>query len=522
MSFSQDDLKEPSETSSVRRILPFSVLRAASEKLDLLGVESTGIERVDLLHREKKHTRQLITVMGLWVLACGGLSSMSSFYLGPMVYGLGLKKTFLLGFFAQALGCAVAAYCSLMGPRSGCRQMVGARFLFGWWLAKFICLVNVVGVCGWSIVNCIVGGQILSAMSNGGIPLIVAIVIIAVVSLVILVGGIRYLLRVESLLSIPVNFAFLMLYIVSSKQFAHLLSRDATMLLLQLRGSELSFFSLCFSITSTWGGIASDYYTLFPEDTPDAEVFALTFFGTLLPTTFVGGAAILTGNVAMNYAPWGEAYEKLGMGGLLNEAFKPWGGGGKFLLVLIFLSLMSNNILNTYSGAFSVQLMLVWFSKIPRWLWSIGFTAVYLVCAIVGRYKFGTILGNFLPMVGYWVAMYFVLLLEENSIFRTSRLSHLFTKEAEVENPSETTGSHYNFAIWNDYGRLTHGFAAFCAFLGAVAGAVVGMAQTYWVGPLARKAGGAGGGDIAMWLCMGFPGLIYPPLRYLELRKFGR
>lgn len=50
----------------------------------------------------------------------------------------------------------------------------------------------------------------------------------------------------------------------------------------------------------------------------------------------------------------------------------------------------------------------------------------------------------------------------------------------------------------------------------------MGMSQAYWIGPLARRIGGEFGGDIAMWLCMGFSGLVYPPLRYLELKKFGR
>lgn len=515
--------------TSVRQ---FEFIKRLSDRLDSLGVESRGIERIPRYERSTNKTKQFITVMGLWLSACGGLSSMSSFYLGPLLFGLGLKKTLITGLLGQFVGCFVAAYCSLMGPRSGCRQMVSARFLFGWWTVKLVCLVSMIGVLGWSVVNCVVGGQILSAMSNGSIPLVVAIVVIAVVSLLIAIGGIKHLLRVEALLSLPVNFAFLMLYVVASKKFSYLSFADSPAEdAATIRGNAISFFSLCYSITSTWGSIASDYYILFPEDTPDIQIFMLTLLGTAVPTTFVGVAGILIGNVAMNYEPWGEAYESLGMGGLLNAAFLPWGAGGKFLLTLIFLSLISNNILNTYSAAFDVQLIALPLARIPRWIWGIIVTAVYLVCAIVGRYKFATILGNFLPMVGYWISMYFIILLEENSVFRTDRFAHLFVKENEVETEkTEFSGKlngvlknvHYNFFIWNDYNRLTHGFAATASFVVGATGAAVGMSQAYWVGPLARAVGGEYGGDIAMWLCIAFSGVVYPPLRYLELKKWGR
>lgn len=533
----QDDLETVASTSNSStpedEIKTYSFVRKLSKKLDSFGVESRGIERIKPYERSTNKTRQFVSVMGLWVSGCGGLSSMSSFFLGPLLYGLGLKQALVIGLVGQTVGCFVAAYCSLMGPRSGCRQMVSARFLFGWWFVKLVCVVAVVGVMGWSIVNCVIGGQILLAISNGAIPLVASIVIIAVVSLVISIGGIKHLLRVEAGLSLPVSLAFLLLYVVSSQKYEHLTNNPMAGLdSATVKGNMFSYFSLCYSTTSTWGALASDYYILFPENTPDIQVFSLTFFGIFFPTTFVGIVAILIGNVAVNYAPWDLAYEELGMGGLLNVAFKPWGAGGKFLLALIFLSLISNNIINTYSAAFGMQLIGLNLARIPRWCWAIVMTIVYLVCAIVGRNKLSTILGNFLPMVGYWLSIYFIILLEENMIFRTSRFAHLYTKEFdEVTAKAAAEGGtlyckrrdvYYNFLIWNDQKRLTQGYAATAAFIIGATGAAVGMAQTYWIGPLAKKVGGEWGGDIGMWLCIGFSGLVYPGLRYFELKRFGR
>lgn len=526
-------VRTPSAGSGSRDITDgfFKVFQNASRKLDALGVETRGIERIEAYERSTNKTKQLISVIGLWLSATGGLSSMSSFFLGPLLFELGLHNTLVAGLVGHTFGCAIAAYCSLMGPRSGCRQMVGARFLFGWWFVKLVSLVSIIGVMGWSVVNCVVGGQILASVSDGKVPLVVGIVIIAVVSLLVAIGGIRQLIRVEAFLSLPVNLAFLLLYVAASSKFGYLSNDNGPEIAhdpATIKGNWLSFFSLCYSITSTWGLIASDYYILFPEDTPDVQIFALTFFGICIPTTFVGVAGLLIGNVALNYEPWGQAYAKLGMGGLLHEAFAHWGAGGKFLLMVIFLSLISNNILNTYSAAFGIQLAGVWLAKVPRWAWAFAITAVYLVCALVGRHKFATILGNFLPMVGYWISMYFIILLEENTIFRTDRFAHLYTKEFAGYQPERVRGGtvsikrHYNFAIWNDYDKLTRGVAATTAFVVGATGAAVGMSQTYWIGPVARRIGGEYGGDIAMWLCMGFSGLVYPGLRYWELKRWGR
>ncbi|CAN3353205.1 vitamin B6 transporter Tpn1p [Diutina catenulata] len=533
---SQVYTSEVESTSSNNKFWHY--IKLASDRLDQFGVEQRGIERVEPWERATNKRKQFISVIGLWLSACGGLSSMSSFYLGPLLFGLGLKNSMIPGLVGMSLGCVVAAYFSLMGPRSGCRQMVGARFLFGWYSVRLVSVFGVVGVMGWSIVNSVVGGQILSSISGGKVPLVVGIIIVMVVSLLVSVCGIKQLIRVEAYLALPVNFAFLMLYVVSSQKYEYLSNADAPHVAndpASVKGNWLSFFALCYSITSTWGTIASDYYILFPENTPDTTVFLITLLGIWVPTTFVGVVGLLIGNVALTYQPWGDAYAEYGMGGLLHAAFAPWKGGGSFLLVVIFLSLISNNVINLYSSALGAQLWFKIFGKIPRWLWSIVSFGVCLVCALVGRNEFATILGNFLPMIGYWSSMYFIMLLEENTIFRTRKFRHLFRYEFPVDgDDAQLDEKHfvatrdvrvqqnYNWSIWNDPSRLTHGIAATAGFLAGVAAAALAMSQTYWVGPVAKAVGGEYGGDIATWLCMGFSGVIYPPLRYWELKKFGR
>lgn len=513
----------------------------ASKKLDSLGVETNGIDRISPYDRGTSR-RQFLHVAGLWLSAAGGLSSMSSYFLGPLLFELSFRQSLVSGLVSMMIGCLVAAYCSIMGPQSGCRQMVTARFLFGWWFVKLVALAAIVGVMGWSVVNCVVGGEMLASISEDKIPLWVGIIIVTACSFLVATFGIKQVLRVETYFSIPVLTCFLLLYISASDKY-HLIKNfdNSEVDRLTIKGNWLSFFSLCYSITSTWGSITADYYILFPEDTPKRQVFLLTFFGTFVPTLFVGVLGLLLASVASVHEPWTEAYNKYGMGGLLHAGFARWNGFGKFCVVVLILSLISNNIINTYSAAFSIQLSSVFAARVPRWFWSLFCTAVYLVCALVGRNHFSTILGNFLPMIGYWISMYFILLLEENVIFRAHFL-HLYTKEFPQGNSQDldpqagtssrpnlhrikqqllVTKNRYNWEMWNNYGVLTHGYAATFAFLCGVAGVVLGMAQAYWIGPIAAKFGKFGG-DLAMWLSMGFSGIVYPWFRLWELKKFGR
>lgn len=244
-------------------------------KLDSFGVETRGIERVSPEERRvlcKSKTSQFVYVLGLWFAACGGLTSMSSFFLPTLLFLLNLKDSLVSGLISMIIGCLVPAYCSTMGPKSGCRQMVGARFLFGQWGVKFVALICIVGGIGWSVVNCVLGGQLLSALGHS-VPLSAGIIIISVVSLVVAVFGIKVLLKFQTVTAIPVTIAALLFYIVVFKKvdYVHVANQmihQDHYSLETVRGNWLSFFTIGYSVTASWGSGASDYYILFPEETP--------------------------------------------------------------------------------------------------------------------------------------------------------------------------------------------------------------------------------------------------------------
>lgn len=55
-----------------------------------------------------------------------------------------------------------------------------------------------------------------------------------------------------------------------------------------------------------------------------------------------------------------------------------------------------------------------------------------------------------------------------------------------------------------------------------VAGAVLGMAETYYIGVIGLKIAKPYGGDLGFELAAIFAAVTFPPLRYLEIKYIGR
>ncbi len=485
------------------------------------GIEERGIERYPNDERKKGALRSFLDVLAIWVSVTGGLTSMSSFFLGPVTFGLSLKNSLISGILGCCVGSLLAAYCATMGPRSGLRQLTNARFLFGWWFIKFIALISVVGNLGWAVVSSVFGGQILAALSDGKVPIEIGILIIAIVSVILAVFGIKQLVKFEAWLSIPILIAFLLLYISSGSMITSdkaVNFQPTSESHITIVGNSISFFALSYSVTATWGCCASDYYIFMSSQTNRWSTYWITFLGICLPTLFVAVIGIYLSNCASAYSEWHTEYDTYGLGGILLSAFKPWKGGGKFLLVILYFSLITNNALNTYSMAFMVQVFSHLFLKVPRFGWSILIAIIYFVISVVGKDHLSTLIGNFVPMLGYWITIYITLLFEENLIFRNKRFFPILS-DREENSGEYMDGETYEWKNWNHKPSLTNGYAAIVAFAVGAVGAVLGMAQVYYVGVIGRLVGDFGA-DLGLFLCCGFSGIVYPFLRFIELKKY--
>lgn len=70
-------------------------------------------------------------------------------------------------------------------------SQIVARYFMGYYPSKVCCFLNVFTNIGYSMVNSVVGGQILSRVSGGHISVLVGIVVVAVSSWAMAMFGMK-------------------------------------------------------------------------------------------------------------------------------------------------------------------------------------------------------------------------------------------------------------------------------------------------------------------------------------------
>jgi purine-cytosine permease-like protein len=64
-----------------------------------------------------------------------------------------------------------------------------ARYFMGYYPSKIACLLNIVIMLGYGMIDCLVGGQVLSAVANGNISVVAGVIIVAAITWVVVVFG---------------------------------------------------------------------------------------------------------------------------------------------------------------------------------------------------------------------------------------------------------------------------------------------------------------------------------------------
>lgn len=161
------------------------------------------------------------------------------------------------------------------------------------------------------------------------------------------------------------------------------------------------------------------------------------------------------------------------------------------------------NVLNTYSAALSIQQFARPLSRVPRIFWTLLCFGAIIALALAGRNSLLTYLENFLAILGYWNTSFFVIIFTEHYLFRKGNFAN------------------YDLPGWNDPKRLPVGIAGFAAFMLGVVAWVLGMVETWYVGPLGALIG-ANGGDVANEFAFIVTLVSFAPIRYFELKWIGR
>ncbi|KAF2755130.1 purine-cytosine permease [Pseudovirgaria hyperparasitica] len=459
------------------------------------NVEQRGIERVPEDERtDDKYG--LLNAGTMWLSANMVVSSFAIGVLGKSLFYLGFVDAILVVLFFNLLGTLPVCFFSTFGPHFGLRQMVLSRFWFGWYGVKLIAVFNVLACIGWSSVNAIVGAQLLHSV-NTSVPGWAGIVIIALLTLAITVFGYKIVHAYEFWSWIPTFVVFLIVLGVFARSgdFVNLPMAVGTSEL----GGVLSFGSVVFGFSTGWSSVSADYTVYHSAARSKPALFLATWLGLIVPLLFTEtlGVAIMTAT-SLNISP--NAYAT----GYSSAVLLPLGTFGRFCLVMLALSIVANNCPNIYSIGLTVQVLSRRTQAVPRYVWTVAGSAVYIAIAIPGYTHFETVLENFMNFIGYWLAIYEAVALVEHFVFRRGFAG-------------------YDVTCYDCPERLPPGLAAIGAFGCGIAGMVLGMSQVWFVGPVALHAGEAPyGGDVGFELGFAFAATAYMVLRPVELRYFRR
>lgn len=450
------------------------------------GIEVQGIERVPPTARS--HVR-IFDNFTLWLAANTVLSTLVLGTLAINVFGLGVWDS--LGVIAvfNLLGVSSVAFFSTLGPKLGLRQMTITRFSFGWIGASVIAIFNIITCIGWAVVNVIVGGQLVQALSGDVIPDWLGILGIATLTAIVSIYGYRYVHRYEQYAWIPMVLIFLAITVIHAPQFAMVTAKSSG---LAYVASLLSFGGAVYGFAAGWGPYAADYNVRQPETTPASRVFALTFLGVWIPCVLLESLGVLLTTVPTLTGKSG--------GDLVAAALNPLSGLGSVLLLFLALSVVANNIPNDYSLALSIQVLGGGFQRTKRWVWTLVGSIVYAIIAIDAAGNFNQTLEHFLLMLAYWLGPWTIIVVIEHCLRR----------------------GRYNVEDWNNPDRLPRGWAALGAMGFGLLGVCLGAAQSTFVGPIAGLFNPPHGMDIGFELGMLFAAIAYLILRPIELRSIQR
>jgi NCS1 nucleoside transporter family len=476
------------------------------------GVETHGIERVS--PQTRTHVR-IFDNFTMWLSANLVISTIALGALASQAFFLGFWDSLAVIIIFNILGVLPVAFFSTLGPRLGLRQMTISRFSFGWIGGIIMAAFNVLACICWSAVNVIVGGQLVTSLACGaatpaqcqttflGIAMsgtvlqALGILLIAVLTTLISIYGYRYVHRYERFAWIPMAIIFLIVVGVVATSAKHFVIVPTPAWNAAEIAGLVSFGGAVYGFATGWSSYAADYTVNQPENTGAARIFWLTFLGVVIPCILLEILGMLLADSLTSTAVGGQ---------LLAVALLPLAGFGKFLVFLLALSIIANNIPNDYSLGLSIQVFGRTWQRVPRYLWTLIGAVIYVIIALLTASSFNSTLNSFVLLIAYWLGPWAIILILEHFVIRHGR---------------------YNLADWNQRRRLPIGWAAIVAMAAGMFGATLGFAQVWVInnhtypitGPIGGLINKPFGMDTGFELGVVLALVVYLILRPIEVRQ---
>uniref|UniRef100_A0A0D2XX54 Purine-cytosine permease n=1 Tax=Fusarium oxysporum (strain Fo5176) TaxID=660025 RepID=A0A0D2XX54_FUSOF len=432
------------------------------------GVEENGVRPVPIEQRTQTQHSNLFTVFFTCLLCILPLPTGA---LGTAVYGLGLRDVSLIIIFFNI-----------------------ARYSFGLYLGIIPILLNAGTVTGFTLVGSIVSGQAIAAVNEkANISVNVGIGIVCTLSFCLAFLGYRAVHVWQRWQWLPNLLAIVIAVGYGGKHLMNQADHDPASV-----KSVVGYGSLMAGYFMTFGGTVSDFTVYHDPKSSKLKIFTYVYLGLITPSTplLILGAAI--GGALPNVESWQTAWDNYGIGGVMAEMLAPAGGFGKFVLVVLALSVVGNMVLSNYSVALCLQMLVPAFAKVPRFLFIVATLVIMIPMSIYAAAKWEESLVNFLSVIGYWAGCFDAVIIEELIVFRNMDYHS------------------YDPAIWNQVRRLPTGLAAIGASLVSIGLVVPSMDTPWFTGPIGERIG-----DLGFESAFVVTGIAYYPLRTLEVRLMG-
>ncbi|KAF1835369.1 NCS1 nucleoside transporter [Decorospora gaudefroyi] len=448
-------------------------------------VEQRGIQPIPL---EERTSTQYFRAFTIWFSINTNILAITFGMLGPVSFNLGLRDSAMVILSFSLISTFAPAYLSVLGPQTGMRQMVQARYSFGRHLCVLPIVLNLATLIAFCVIMSVIGGDCLSATSDGSLSPTLGIVLIALVALFISFWGFNVMHFFETYAWMPSLAAIIVAVGYGGSQL-----KQQAVPPVPAASQILSFGAIIASYIIPWACVASDLTTYFSpsERLTSGRVFVYSYLGILIPTVLLMTLGAAIGGAMPNIPEWEEGFGGNQVGGIFAAILDRAGGFGKFLLVILAFSLLANVSGTMYVLTLNFQNLLP--VRIPRYVYAVVVAALLVPLGIEASKDFFHNVEHLAGLIGYWSAAFVSIVLVEHSYFRRSN--------------SKT----YDPLIWNTASALPSGFAAVGACILAFGLVIPCMAQAWWTGPIAENTG-----DIGFEVAFFLSGLLYVPLRVIE------
>ncbi|TPX38105.1 hypothetical protein SmJEL517_g00107 [Synchytrium microbalum] len=465
------------------------IVEVSNVKAGVGEIEGRGIQPVPFETRHHTATYESFT---LWFSANCCISTFVIGVLSQTIFYLGFWDSFCIILFFNALALLPPAYFTTWGPKTGMRQMVLTRYAFGYFGTYTILALNIFACIGWSAVNVVVGGTVVHAISDK-VPVWVGIIIIAVITTLVALFGYKWIHIYEKFAWIPILVIFFIMLAEAAPYFSYVPMSTSP-------APILSFGGTVYGFAAGWTSYAADYNVNMPAESSARKNFLWAYLGLIIPLVCLETLGLAVGTALGANDAYAAGLDAASYGGLFSAILDPLGNAKYFLMVLLALSTVGNNIPNDYTLGLTVQVIGPFFEKVPRFIWTVVGAVVYIVIAVSIAGKFDSNLEGFLLLIAYWLAPYSVIM----------AIEHLYIRKGNFAN--------WDLTAWDTVAKLPLGLAANAALVAGIIGGVIGMAQVYYIGVLALKLDPMYGGDIGFELALGFSAIVYFILRPIEFR----